>query len=203
MIKEKLAQEIDELFKQWDRPDSPGCALVIIRDGKITYKNGYGMADLEHNIPISSESIFCIGSVTKQFIAYLPKFPNYNHTISIRNLIHHTSGIRDFSELLFISGTNYLEDITRREAMSMILKQKHLNFIPGEEMLYANSNYLLLITIIENITGKPIEEFAFKNIFKPLNMKNTYLNLSLKIGHMVILLVERDNILMYLELVLV
>lgn len=195
MIKPKLTHDLDELFKQWDKPDSPGCALAIIKDGKNIYKKGYGMADLEHNIPISSESIFCIGSVTKQFIAmcilllteqdkisldddirkYLPKFPNYNQTITIRNLIHHTSGIRDFTELLLISGKRYLDNNTRREAMSIILKQKQLNFSPGEEMLYGNSNYLLLIAIIENITGKPIREFADENIFIPLDMKNTFL----------------------------
>ncbi|MHA1320673.1 MAG: serine hydrolase domain-containing protein [Promethearchaeota archaeon] len=195
MIKENIIQEINQLFKPWDKLDSPGCVLGIIKDGKFIYKKGYGMADLEHNIPISSESVFCIGSVTKQFIAicilllteqnklcldddirnFLPRFPNYNQTITVRNLIHHTSGIRDFSELLLISGKNYLDDTTRREAMSIILKQKQLNFAPGEEMLYGNSNYLLLIAIIENITGKPIRKFADENIFMPLKMKNTYI----------------------------
>ncbi|GAG25390.1 unnamed protein product, partial [marine sediment metagenome] len=67
MIKESLAQKIDELFKKWDKPDSPGCTLAIIKDGKNIYKKSYGMADLEHDIPISSESIFSVGSVTKQF----------------------------------------------------------------------------------------------------------------------------------------
>ena len=193
LINEKLTEEIDDLFKKWDKPDSPGCALGIIKDGKFIYKKGYGTADLEHDVPITPQTIFCVGSMTKQFRAmcilllaeqnrisldddirkFLPKFPDYNQSITIRHLIHHTSGILEFVALLRISGKSLYGDITKQEVMRIILRQKQLNFAPGEEMLYSNSNYALLSTIIENITGKSIREFGEENIFKPLGMKNT------------------------------
>lgn len=195
MIKENIIQEIDQHFKVWDKPDSPGCALAIIKNGNFFYKKSYGMADLEHNIPITSQSIFCTASITKQVIAmcilllneknkltlsdeirdYLPHFPNYNQFISIQNLIYHTSGIRDFTELILYSDKHWLADITKQEALQMILKQKQLSFNPGDDMLYSNSNYLLLAKIIENITGKSVREFADQNVFKPLNMTNSHL----------------------------
>ncbi|MHA2282483.1 MAG: serine hydrolase domain-containing protein [Promethearchaeota archaeon] len=159
MIKEKLAEEIDDLFKEWDKTDSPGCALVIIKDGKIIYKKGYGMADLEHNIPNTPKTRFNIGSITKQFTAmcilllveqntisldddirkYLPKFPDYGQTVTIRHLIHHTSGIRDFAGLSILKGMNLLEASNRskHEVRNIIFKQRELNFNPGEEMLYS------------------------------------------------------------------
>ena len=185
MIKEKLAQDIDELFKQWDKPDSPGCALAIIKDGKIVYKKGYGMADLEHNTPNTPKTKFNMGSITKQFTAmcilllveqkkisvdddirkYLPKFPDYGQTITIRHLIHHTSGIRDYPGLLSLKGMNTLEmtNLPMHETLRIIFKQRELNFTPGEEILYSNSNYLMLAAIIENVTGKSLREFA--NLF--------------------------------------
>ena len=195
MIKEKLKEKIDGLFQQWDKPDSPGCALAIIKDGKIVYKKGYGMADLEHNVPITPKTIFSIFSISKQFTAmcilllveqnkisldddirkYLPKFPGYGQTITIRHLIHHTSGIRDYGFLLSLKGMNPLEmtNLPKHEALSIVFKQRELNFTPGEDMLYSNSNYLMLAAVIENITGKSLREFAEEHIFQPLGMKCT------------------------------
>jgi len=195
MIKEKLAHEIDELFKKWNKHDSPGCALAIIKDDKIIYKKGYGMADLEHDVPIITKTIFSIGSISKQFTAmcilllakqnkisldddirkYLPKFPDYGQTITIRDLIHHMSGIRDYAGLMALKGKNTLEmtNLTKREVLRLVFKQKELNFTPGKEILYSNSNYVMLAAIIENVTGKSLREFAEENIFKPLGMKNT------------------------------
>ncbi len=194
-INEKCAGKIDELFKQWDKPDTPGCALAIIKDGKIVYKKGYGMADLEHNIPITPKTIFTPGSISKQFTAmcilllveqnkisldddirkYLPKFPDYGHTITIRHLIHHKSGIRDYGALVSLKGMNTLEmtNLPMHEALRIIFKQRELNFTPGEDILYCNSGYLMLSAIIENVSGKTLREFAEENIFKPLGMKNT------------------------------
>ncbi|MHA1885286.1 MAG: serine hydrolase domain-containing protein [Promethearchaeota archaeon] len=195
MIKENFAEEVDELFKQWDKPDTPGCALAIIKDGKIIYKKGYGMADLEHDVPITPKTTFNIGSITKQFTAmcilllveqgkmsldddirkYLPKFPEYGQMVKIRHLVNHTSGIRDFAGLLNLKGINLLEASNRpkHEVRNMLFKQRELNFTPGEEMLYSNSGYLMLEAIIEKVTRKSFREFAEENIFKPLGMKNT------------------------------
>ncbi|GAG39274.1 unnamed protein product, partial [marine sediment metagenome] len=195
MIKEKLMKEVDELFKLWDKPDTPGCAVAIIQDGKIVYKKGYGMADLEHNVPITPNTIFTPGSISKQFTAmcilllaeqdrisldddirkYFPLFPDYGQTITIRYLIHHTSGIRDYTGLVGLKGMNTLEmtNLPMREVLRLVFKQKELNFTPGEQQLYSNSNYVMLAAIIKNVTGKTLREFAEEHIFKPLGMKNT------------------------------
>jgi len=195
MIEENLAEKVDELFKQWDKPDTPGCALAIIKDGKIVYKKGYGMADLEHDVPNTPKTMFHIGSITKQFTVmcilllveqnkisidddirkYLPTFPDYGKTVTIHHLITHTSGIRDYLGLLRLKDMDFLDmtNLPKNEALSIVFKQKELNFNPGEEMLYSNSNYLMLGAVIENITGKTLREFAEENIFKPLGMENT------------------------------
>lgn len=185
--------EVDKLFSQWDKKDTPGCALAIIKDGKIIYKRGYGMANLEHNIPITPQSVFYIGSVSKQFVAmsiamlakegklsldddihkYFPELPDYGHPITVRHLIHHTSGLRDYLTLLSIIGVDfgaYHED----DVVELVARQKELNFKPGEEYLYSNSGYLLLAVIVERASGKSLREFAEKNIFKPLGMKNSH-----------------------------
>jgi len=195
MIKEKTIQEIDQLIKLWNKPDSPGCALGIIKDGKFICKKGYGMADLEHDIPITPQTKFYIGSNSKQFTAmcilllveqnrisldddirkYLPKFPNYDQSITIRNLIHHTSGIRCHKQLFVLAGKITGEElISRQDSINIIYKQKELNFNPGTSFLYSTSNYFLLATIIKNVTGKSVKKFAEKYIFKPLNMKSTH-----------------------------
>src|SRR6266567_3092288 len=117
-------ERVDELFKEWDKPNSPGCALGVIRNGDFIYRHGYGMADLDHNIPLTSQSVFYIASMSKQFTAasiallaiqgklsmgddirkYLPEIPRYQRPILIRHLIHHTSGIRDDIVLSYLIG---------------------------------------------------------------------------------------------------
>src|SRR5947207_2284932 len=121
---DSLSEKVDKIFAQWDKPDSPGCEMVVIRDGQIVYKSGYGMANLEHNIPLSPASIMDTGSVSKQFTAmaiallaeqgklsldddirkYLPEIPQYETPITIRHLIHHTSGLRDYLTLMTLAG---------------------------------------------------------------------------------------------------
>jgi CubicO group peptidase (beta-lactamase class C family) len=184
--------KVDKLFAQWDKSDSPGCALAIIGDGKILYKRGYGMANLEFNIPISPQTVFYIGSVSKQFVAlcvamlekqgkisfdddireYVPELPEYGIPITIRHLIHHTSGLRDYLTLLDIAGIDF-GSFHQQDVLDLISRQKELNFVPGEEYLYSNSGYFLLGIIVERASGKTLREFAEKNIFKPLGMKNS------------------------------
>ncbi len=189
-----LTDKVDELFAEWDKPDSPGCALGIIKNGKLIYKRGYGMANLEHNIPISSTTVFRIASTSKQFTAmcivlladrgkisldddickYLSKMPEYERPITIRHLIHHTSGIRDYLELMELAGMSDHDYYTDEEAVEMLTRQKDLNFKPGGEFLYSNSGYYLLSMIVKRVSGKSLREFAEENIFKPLGMNNTH-----------------------------
>ncbi len=186
--------EVDKIFAEWDKPDSPGCALGVIRDGKLIYARGYGMANLEYNIPIKSDSVFRIGSTSKQFAAmamallaeegkvsldddirkYMPELPEYEAPITIRHLIHHTSGLRDYLGLMSMSGLRDNDWYTDEEVVAMLARQKNLNFKPGEKHLYSNSGYFLLSQIIKRASGKSLREYAHEHIFKPLGMNNSH-----------------------------
>ena len=187
-----LATKIDQLFAQWDKPDSPGCALVVIKDGQTIYKRGYGVANLDYGIPISSKSVFNIASTSKQFTAmsiallvregkisldddirkYLPEMPQYQSPITIRHLIYHTSGIREYSHLMQLAGIRF-QDAADEEVIRIIVRQQGLNFKPGDEYLYSNSGYFLLAQIVKRASGRSLREFAEEKIFKPLGMVNT------------------------------
>ncbi len=189
---DKSAEKVDALFVQWSKPDSPGCALAVIKGGQIIHKRGYGTANLDHGIPISSVSVFNIASVSKQFTAmsiallekegklsldddvrkYLPEFPQYQSTITIRNLIHQTSGIREYSHLMSAAGIRF-QDAMDEEVFKILTRQKELNFQPGEEYLYSNSNYFLLAQIVKKVSGKSLTEFSEQKIFRPLGMVNS------------------------------
>lgn len=189
-----LTTKVDELFSEWNKPDSPGFALAVIKDNEIIYKCGYGTADLEHNVPISSSSVFDIGSISKQFTAmciaflvrqgklsledevqkYISELPYYGYPITLRHLINHTSGIRDYLILMELSGMRLENYYSEDEIIGLIARQKELNFKPGEEFLYSNSGYLLLALIIKRVSGKPLRSFADENIFTPLGMKSSH-----------------------------
>lgn len=191
--KDSRSEKVDKVFAQWDKPDSPGCELAVIKDGQIVYKRGYGMANLEHNIPLSPASIMDTGSVSKQFTAmaiallaeqgklsldddvrkYLPEIPSYEAPITIRHLIHHTSGIRDYLTLMSIAGMRDDDYYVDGEVVSLLARQKALNFRPGSEFLYSNSGYFLLSQIVKRASGKTLREFADENMFKPLGMTRT------------------------------
>jgi CubicO group peptidase (beta-lactamase class C family) len=192
----QLNEKVDKLFAQWDKPDSPGCALGVIRDGKFVYKRGYGSANLDYNAPLSSESVFYIASTSKQFTAasilllvrrgqvsldddirkYFPELPRYEAPITVNHLVHHTSGVRDYLELRGMAGRKMDEPFDNAEAVELIARQKGLNFKPGERFLYSNSNYVLMAEIVRRASGKSLGEFADENIFRPLGMTNTHFN---------------------------
>jgi CubicO group peptidase (beta-lactamase class C family) len=186
-------QKVDQVFSAYDKPGSPGCALGVVRGGNFIYKRGYGSASLELGVPISPESVFYMGSVSKQFTAagvvlaaeqgflsldddvhkYVPELPSYGKPISLRQMLHHTSGLRDIFSLLFLAGRNAEDIHPTNELLDLIAHQKALNFNPGDEYLYSNTNYFLMSVIIRRTTGKPLSQFAEENIFKPLGMSHT------------------------------
>ncbi len=194
LFADAFTDRVDGLFAQWNKPDSPGCALGIIKDGELIYKRGYGMANLEYGIPITSKSVFRIGSTSKQFSAmcmlmleeegklsldddirkYIPELPEYEAPITIRHLLHHTSGLRDYLTLMTLAGQREDDFFTDEEVVGLLARQKELNFPPGEEHLYSNSGYFLLSIITKRITGESMSEYARKNIFEPLGMVNTH-----------------------------
>jgi CubicO group peptidase (beta-lactamase class C family) len=186
-------QKVDQIFAAYDQADSPGCALGVIRDGNFIYRKGYGMGSLELHVPISSESVFYMGSVSKQFTAasvvlaaeqgflaldddvrkYIPELPDYGQVITLRQMLHHTSGLRDFLTLLDLSGRRGEDVHTRAEMIELIARQKALNNAPGDEWIYSNTNYFLLGEVVQRATKKSLAQFAAENIFQPLGMVHT------------------------------
>ncbi|MFT4802553.1 MAG: CubicO group peptidase (beta-lactamase class C family) [Ulvibacter sp.] len=190
----KESQAIDSIFTEWNKTDVPGCALGIIREGKLIYAKGYGMANMEYDIPNSASSVFRIGSTSKQFTAasivllaekdklslddnlksLFPDFPEYAEKITIRHLLNHTSGIRDYLQISYLKGLGDDDYYTDDNVMKWLINQTDLNFAPGEEYIYSNSGYWLLGQIVKKVAGMNMSEFAQKEIFEPLGMDNTH-----------------------------
>ena len=193
---ESAEARVDKLFAQFDRKDSPGCALSVARDGKIIYQRGYGMADLEHDVPLTPQSVLYIGSTSKQFAAaavallaqqgklsldddvrkYVPELPDYQPPVTIRHLVHHTGGVRDGWSLLSLAGRDADEVLNLDDIVALAARQKSLNFKPGEEHLYSNTGYWLLAVVVARASGKSLREFADAEIFRPLGMARTVFN---------------------------
>lgn len=188
------AAEIDAVFAEYDRAGSAGCALAVVQDGAITYQRGYGFANLDYGIPNSPEIVYYTGSVSKQFTAaavallaeeggisldddvrrYIPELPDYGRTMTIRHLVHHTSGLRDIYTLMSLAGIRMEDVLTDEDALALITRQRELNFLPGDDYLYSNSGYWLLGQIIERVTGESLREYADSRIFRPLGMTDTH-----------------------------
>ncbi|MEP6947942.1 MAG: serine hydrolase domain-containing protein [Ginsengibacter sp.] len=193
-IPDSTARKIDSLFKTWDNNNSPGCAIGIIRNDSLIYAKGYGMANLEYGIPVTAETIFHMASISKQFTAYsivllaregklqldddirkhLSWFPDLKEKITIRNLLNHTSGIRDQWQLLAISGTRLDDVITQEHIVKILGRQEALNFSPGEQYSYSNSGFTTLAEIVRSVSGQSLRQFTDSAIFKPLGMNNTH-----------------------------
>ena len=191
---ETLEAKVDQLFAEWNNPNSAGAALAVTRDGETIYTQGYGTANLEYDIPITPTTIFDIASVSKQFAAFaiatlshegklsldddirthLPDLPDFGNTITIRHLLHHTSGLRDWVQSLVIAGVAMEDVISFKHILKMARHQKVLNFEPGEAYLYSNTGYNLLAEIVERVTENSLREWTDANIFKPLAMTNTH-----------------------------
>jgi len=187
------AKKVDAFLSQWDKKDMPGCAVGVVRDGRLVYKRGFGMANLDYDIPNTSSTLFNLASMSKQFTAmsiallvqqgklsldddirkYLPEMPKYDETITIRHLIHHTSGIRDYEALIFFGGHGNDNAHSPKAILNMLARQKNITFKPGSKYQYSNSGYFLLGIIVERVSRKSLRAFAEENIFKPLGMKNT------------------------------
>ncbi|HZK97340.1 MAG TPA: serine hydrolase domain-containing protein [Prolixibacteraceae bacterium] len=185
--------KIDTMINQMGlSSETPGGVVGVIKNGKIIFMKAYGLANFETKELNKTSTLFNLGSVSKQFTAaailmlakekklslqddirkYLPDFPEYGYTITIENLVHHTCGIRSNDVLKLMAGT--LDSIeTQDEIYSLIIKQKSLNFKPGDEFLYSNSGYVLLVKIIEKTSGMKFSKFIEQSIFKPIGMNQT------------------------------
>ena len=190
---DKKTAAVDEVFEDLTKAGSPGCALGVYREGKIVYAKGYGLANLEENVTITPQSVFDIGSTSKQFTAasilllekrgklsinddirkYIPELPDYGQKISILYLLNHTSGLRDYLTLMELAGINTDSVTTDADALQIIVRQKSLNFAPGSDYLYSNTGFFLLSVIVKRASGTTLRDFAAENIFRPLEMTHT------------------------------
>ena len=192
-LPDSIIKKIDSLFSRYTTT-TPGCAVAIIKNQEVVFKKGYGMSNLEYNIPITPSSVFHIASESKQYVAfcmllleqqgklsldddirkYLDYVPDFGKQITIRHLIHHTSGLRDQWQLLANAGWQLDDVITQEHIIKLVSKQKALNFEPGEEHLYCNTGYTLMAEIVKKASGLSLREYADKYIFQPLEMAHTH-----------------------------
>ncbi len=177
--------EIDKIFS-WANATTPGCVCAVSHNGKLIVNRAYGQADLEREVPLTPNSVFDAASLVKQFVAatvlilveekrlslsddvrkHIPELNDFGHKITLDHLLTHTSGLRDWPELLKLSGIS-------ADALTLVLRQRGLNFNPGEEFSYSNSGYVLLKEIVARSTGMSFSEFASKRLFQPLGMNST------------------------------
>jgi CubicO group peptidase (beta-lactamase class C family) len=183
---------IDSVFASL-KPDGPGCVVAAKREGTPALIRSYGLASLEYGIPNSATTIFHAASIAKQFTAaailtlasqgrlslddtvrkFIPELPRYRWPITIRHLMHHTSGLRDAWEVLWLAGGRDDDPIDEDDALAVITRQRDLNFIPGAEHLYSNTNYFLLGLIVRRASGETLKDYAAKTLFGPAGMSHT------------------------------
>ncbi|MDZ4729128.1 MAG: serine hydrolase [Xanthomonadales bacterium] len=184
---------IDALFAAWDIPGSPGCALAVAQDGALVYSRGYGYANLDYDIPITPQTVFDVGSVTKQFVAanltllaldgklalednvrrWLPELPEYQWPITLQQMIYHTSGLRDYLDLFPLAGRDDYYPISPAQILAMMSLQQALIFRPGDRYLYSNTAYMLLAQVVQRASGQALGEMAQQRIFGPLGMTSS------------------------------
>ena len=183
---------IDSVFA-FIKPDAPGCAVGIYRNGELTWARGYGLASIEHQLPITPRTIFDLGSTGKQFTAaltlllvaegtvdldapvrrYVPELPAWADTTTVRHLLHHTAGVRDYLTLFSAGGIRNQDWTTQSDAVRAVARQRALDFAPGSAFSYSNSGYMLLAEIVARRSGKPYAQVARERLFAPLGMTRT------------------------------
>jgi CubicO group peptidase (beta-lactamase class C family) len=189
------AARVNQLFEKWDKPSSPGCSVAVMRDGRIDYEQGYGTADLDHDVKITPTTVFHVASMSKQFTAaailmlaqegklslddpvrkYVPEVPDFGVPITLRQLLHHISGLRDQWELLSLAGWRYSQDlITDADILALVSRQKSLNFTPGSAFLYSNTGFTLLAQVVKRVSGQSFRDFTTARLFQPLGMAHTH-----------------------------
>ena len=192
-LPDSIARRIDAVFTRFT-PSAPGCEVGVYQDARIVFANGYGSANIEYAIPLTPQTPMIMGSVSKQFTAstiallveqhrislsddirrYVPELKDYGKTVTIDNLVHHTSGIRDFWALNSAAGVRLDDGYTVDDILAIAARQKRLNFDPGSEYAYSNTGYVLLGIVVQRVTGKSLRQFAEEQIFAPLGMTHTH-----------------------------
>lgn len=188
-----LDARIAPLFAD-SRQGTPGCAVAVVRGGRIAYSRGFGDADLAARKAITPDTVFYAASLSKQFTAlaaaqlvvagklslddevqrWLPELPRYGAPVTIGMLMHHSAGIRDVLGLASLAGVADYSRLDREHALALLFRQRRANFTPGTRFLYSNGGYLLLSEIVARASGRPFAEQVRKTIFEPLGMRRSY-----------------------------
>lgn len=189
-----IEARIDSIFAAWDRPDSPGAAVGVVRSERLVFARGYGLADLEHRVPIVPSTRFHVASEAKQFTAvavllladrgilslddevrrWLPEVPDFGSPITLRHLLNHASGLRDQWQGLALAGRYGDDAITTQDVVRMVRRQRELNFRPGTQELYCNTGFTLLAEVVARASGRSFRDFTREEIFEPLGMADTH-----------------------------
>jgi CubicO group peptidase (beta-lactamase class C family) len=185
--------EIDAIFANI-KATAPGCAIGVAHASDAVILKAFGSADLEHNAPIRTDTVFEAGSASKQFTAvavltlvqegrlaltddvrkYIPELPNYGSVVTIEDLLHHTSGLRDWGSVAALGGwPRTKKAFEMSDVLDLVSKQKSLNYIPGTQFSYTNTGYNLLAMIVERVSGMSFQTFTSEKIFQPLGMNHT------------------------------
>ncbi|HSH45584.1 MAG TPA: serine hydrolase domain-containing protein, partial [Longimicrobiales bacterium] len=186
---------VDQIMSAYASEDTPGGVVGVARDGELVFARGYGAANLTHEIPFTAETVTNIGSTSKQFTGFaiarlaqegrlsldddvrehIPELPDFGQTVTLRNLLTHTSGYREFVNALALAGRQVMESdyIGRFEVLDMIQRQPELQNDPGAEFNYNNSAFSLLTLVVERVTGQDFPEWMRENVFLPLGMEHT------------------------------
>lgn len=192
---QNITNDIDGLFSMWENSNGPGGVVLVTQNNKTVFEKAYGLENISYKIPNTSESVFNIGSMSKQFTAmgivllqmegklsidddikkYLPELNNFEKPITIRHLLHHTSGFRSSPELFGLAGWRDGDAISNEDVYRYLTKQTALNFEPGSEYMYTNSGYILLAKIIENVSKQNFKSWMKEKIFQPLQMNATFI----------------------------
>ena len=192
------SEQIDSLLAQFYEIDQPGASILIQQNGNTIYRGVFGMSNLNYKIPITDSTKFDIASISKQIVAfaiailsqegtidlyesirtYIPEFPEYGNEISILQLVLNLSGIKDYQQILALTGNsgNEKDLVTAERVFDSILQFEETYFKPGTNYRYSNSGYFLLAVLIERVTGKSYSDWVRENVFLPLNMNDTYIN---------------------------
>jgi CubicO group peptidase (beta-lactamase class C family) len=190
---QNLSARVDAIFSPHARADAPGCAVSVIKAGKVLYARGYGMADVAHSIPMKPNTPVQIASTSKQFTAlavlllegdgklslnddvrqYLPEIPDFGRKITIRMLLNHTSGLRELGNLFYFAGWRMTDEQYKSDILPMLKRQRALNHVPGAEFSYNSAGYTLLALVVEKVSGVSFRRFVTDRIFTPLGMKNS------------------------------
>lgn len=195
LSQEHITEAVKKIINSASNAEQPGLSIGLVQNGKLTHHLQSGLANLDYDISIDKNTAFGLASITKQFTAgcigilvqdkkialeedvrkYVPELPNFGDTIRIQHLLNHTSGLRNHNVLLDLKGFDFdYNGYDNAAIQALIFKQKGVNSQPGERMLYANSNYVLLALIVERVSGMSLNEFAQVSIFQPLKMSHTF-----------------------------